>query len=715
MSCQLTNHFKGFIGKLVSSLRHNTAKKTDNRISLMSEIINGIKVIKMYTWEKPFALLISIARGEEIKNIKRNAYLKTFNFCFHFVAHKLIMLAILVIFWNVENKPLKASDVFLTLALYYEVRLSMTRIFPQCVALFAECQVSLKRIQAFLELDEVAHIDVEVEDGENRPVLELDVKNVSVRWKNNENMRSNNALNDISFRVESSQMCAIIGAVGSGKSTLLHAILGELPIYKGEVNLHGSTVSYAAQEPWIFSSTVRQNITFNQRFNEPRYAKVIEVTALDVDIKRWDDGDQTLVGHRGIILSGGQKARINLARCIYKDADIYLLDDPLSAVDANVGKHLYEFGIRGFLSEKVIILATHQVHYLKDADEILVMKDGAIASRGTLDILEMENFVIAECNQSDKGNVQKKSNKNEISVEKDDRKQQGTKNVIVKKRKNPLKLYTKFFTSGGNIPTWVSLITCHIITHTLYTVSDIFLGYWMNQEETVGLMGNSGYNSAKNIYIFTGLNLGIFIFSVFRTVLLFFVCLKSAETLHNSMFSHILYTNSRFFDLNPAGKILNRFSKDLGAVDDLLPQCMYDVCFCFALIFSTFITTVYYKPILIPPIFVIFVIFYYLRTYYMESSKRLKRIEASTKAPIFSQLSSTLDGLVTVRASQAGPKLISQFDQKQDLHSSAYYTFYSSTRWLGICLDCVGITFLTLCILSFLFIDGKSVIQLNMG
>ena len=696
--------YLGCFGKIFSRLRHRAARRTDARVNLMSEIINGIKVIKMYTWEKPFARLISSARKSEIRAIRKNAYFKSFNMGFFFVSHKLVMMAILGVYSFVEEKRLNASDTFLTLSLYYLMSLILTRYFTRCTSLLAECQVSMKRIQKFLELDEIHRNDNFAAD-ETTPPFSLEVKNVFLHWNNDQQaVRSNDALIDISLTVQSSQLCAVIGEVGSGKSTLLNAVIGELPINEGRIKIPaGAKIGYASQTPWIFSSTVRQNIIFNQLYDENRYRKVIRVTALDADIDAWDDGDDTLVGDRGIILSGGQKARINLARCIYRNADIYLLDDPLSAVDAHVGKHIYESCIRGFLGEKAVVLVTHQIHYLKDADEIVVLRNGAISSRGTYgQLLESGNLIITPATKSH-NEVTQKANDWQLSKKKAKKKNLKMEQQVhkKKKKKNHFNAYKKFFAAGGNIYTWTLLIISHILTQTLYTASDIYIGNWVNEEE------NGTSNTTQNFLIFSLQILGIIIFSAVRTFLHFLICLKSAESLHNAMFSKILYTHSRFFDVNPVGKILNRFSKDLGAVDDLLPLCMFDVCAIFGIVIGTFAIAIFYNPILIPPILVNVVIFYYLCQYYLASSRPAKMLESSTKTPIFSQLSSTFDGLLTVRTSQGGQKLIAEFDQKQDLHSSSYLAFFSLTKWLTVALDCAGIVFWILCVLSFILINGK--------
>ena len=198
------------------------------------------------------------------------------------------------------------------------------------------------------------------------------MKNVNGKWNENED---SNSLEDISFEAENGQLIAIVGPVGSSKTSIFNAILGEMPTYQGEIQIKG-TLSYASQEAWVFSGNVRQNILFGQPFDEKRYAEVLRVCDLQQDISKFNHGDLTLVGERGIALSGGQKARVNLARAIYRKADIYLLDDPLSAVDAHVGNHLFDECIRGFLKDKVVILITHQIQYLKGTDEIIVTHEG---------------------------------------------------------------------------------------------------------------------------------------------------------------------------------------------------------------------------------------------------------------------------------------------------------------------------------------------------
>ena len=215
-------------------------------------------------------------------------------------------------------------------------------------------------------LDEINSNQVNNKTDEPSQVV---MNNVTAKWSSSDF----NGLNDISFTISPGQLMAIVGPVGAGKSSLLNVILGELPVINGSCQVTGR-IAYASQEPWIFSGTIRENILCGLPFDAKRYKKVIKVCALERDFTLFNNEDNTLVGERGISLSGGQKARINLARALYIDADIYLLDDPLSAVDAHVGRHLFDLAINSFLHDKLRILVTHQLQYLKDVDQILIIE-----------------------------------------------------------------------------------------------------------------------------------------------------------------------------------------------------------------------------------------------------------------------------------------------------------------------------------------------------
>ena len=213
-------------------------------------------------------------------------------------------------------------------------------------------------------------------DATNQPCEpQVVLSNISCFWSNTLDRPS---LKDISLEVTNGQLVGITGPVGSGKTSLLMAIVGELPISSGRSSCYG-TIAYLSQVPWVFSGTLRENILFGKDFDKKKYDTIILVCDLKTDLDCFPKGDLTEVGQRGVILSGGQRARVSLARGIYSDADIYLLDDPLSAVDATVGKHLFNRCIKGFLADRIRILVSHQLQFLKQTDYVIVLENGTIA------------------------------------------------------------------------------------------------------------------------------------------------------------------------------------------------------------------------------------------------------------------------------------------------------------------------------------------------
>lgn len=280
-------------------------------------------------------------------------------------------LTAFVLFGN----DITARQVFVLTSFYNVLRHTMTAVFPQGIAQLSEVKVSVARLNQFMLREERANLQ---EQTQSKNAAGVRLEDVTARWSESS---TENTLANVSFGVKPGQLLAIIGPVGSGKSSLFHAILRELPLEKGTVEINGE-ISYASQEPWLFASSIRQNILFGLPMDEKRYKKVVKVCSLERDFALLPYGDRTIIGDRGVSLSGGQRARVNLARAVYKEADVYLLDDPLSAVDTHVGKELFENCISGFLRDKTCILITHQLQYLKDVDHIIILEDGEVKAEG---------------------------------------------------------------------------------------------------------------------------------------------------------------------------------------------------------------------------------------------------------------------------------------------------------------------------------------------
>eukprot|EP00070_Physeter_catodon_P046583 XP_028353477.1 multidrug resistance-associated protein 4 isoform X6 [Physeter catodon] len=589
------------IGKLFSSLRSKTAAFTDTRIRTMNEVITGIRIIKMYGWEKSFADLITSLRRKEISKILRSSYLRGMNLASFFVASKIIVFVTFTTY-VLLGSVVTASRVFVAVTLYGAVRLTVTLFFPSAVEKVSETVVSIRRIKNFLLLDEISQCNPQLpSDGKTI----VDVQDFAAFW---DKASETPTLQGLSFTVRPRELLAVVGPVGAGKSSLLSAVLGELPPSQGLVRVHGR-IAYVSQQPWVFSGTVRSNILFGKTYEKERYEKVIKACALKKDLEVLEDGDLTVIGDRGTTLSGGQKARVNLARAVYQDADIYLLDDPLSAVDAEVSRHLFELCICQALYQKITILVTHQLQYLKAASQILILKDGEMVQKGTYteflksgidfgSILKKENEETEPSTVPGTPTLRNRTfSESSVWSQQSSRpslkdaapEDQDTENIQVTlseesrlEGKVGFKAYKNYFTAGAHWLIVIFLIPVNIAAQVAYVLQDWWLSYWANEQSALNVTVNGQGNVTEklDLYrylgIYSGLTVSAVLFGLARSLLVFYVLVSSSQTLHNQMFESILRAPVLFFDRNPVGRILNRFSKDIGHMDDLLPLTFLD-------------------------------------------------------------------------------------------------------------------------------------------
>ncbi|KAM9609979.1 ATP-binding cassette sub-family C member 4 isoform 4-T4 [Trichechus inunguis] len=643
------------IGKLFSSLRSKTAAFTDVRIRTMNEVITGIRIIKMYAWEKSFADLITSLRRKEISKILRSSYLRGMNLASFFVASKIIVFATFTTYVLLGN-VITASRVFVAVTLYGAVRLTVTLFFPAAIEKVSEAIVSIRRIKNFLLLDEISQHNTQLpSDGKTI----VHVQDFTAFW---DKASETPTLRDLSFTVRPRELLAVVGPVGAGKSSLLSAVLGELPPSQGLVSVHGR-IAYVSQQPWVFSGTVRSNILYGKKYEKERYEKVIKACALKKDLQLLEDGDLTVIGDRGATLSGGQKARVNLARAVYQDADIYLLDDPLSAVDAEVSRHLFELCICQTLHEKITILVTHQLQYLKAASQILILKDGKMVQKGTYTEflksgLDFGSLLRKENEETDQSPVpgtptlrSRTFSESSVwsqlssrpSLKEGTQEDQTTENVQAtlseesrSEGKVGLKAYKSYFAAGAHWLIIVFLMLLNAAALVAYVLQDWWLSYWANEQSALNITVNGKGNVTEtldlNWYlgIYSGLTAATVVFGIARSLLVFYVLVNSSQTLHNKMFESILKVPVLFFDRNPVGRILNRFSKDIGHMDDLLPLTFLDFIQTFLQVVGVVAVAVAVIPWIAIPLIPLAIIFFILRQYFLETSRDVKRLESTT-------------------------------------------------------------------------------------
>uniref|UniRef100_A0A182SQI6 ABC transporter domain-containing protein n=1 Tax=Anopheles maculatus TaxID=74869 RepID=A0A182SQI6_9DIPT len=443
--------------------------------------------------------------------------------------------------YALAGQVVTAEKAFAITAYYNILRTTMTIFFPQGIGQFAEALVSVRRIQKFMQYEEieaaegvsmvaadgkdVSSSSSDLEEKPNSDPLALPNSKL-IRHSESDGLKEsavNNHLSDagvivekavarwdskateftldgVDLHVQPGTLVAVIGPVGAGKSSLIHAILGELPLESGSIKVNGD-ISYASQEPWLFSGTVRQNILFGLPMDRERYKQVVKTCALERDFHLFSDGDKTIVGERGVSLSGGQKARISLARAVYRRAAVYLLDDPLSAVDSHVGRHLFDHCMRDYLRGKIVILVTHQLQYLQNADQIVVMMHGRVEAVGTYDKLresgqDFAQLLAAPSGKEDdstdtesikrSGSLYKRQN-SESSMDSTVADGDGPEKKPSEERQKEgsigYDVYRAYFkASGGNVVVLLILFM-FLLSQLSASGGDYFLTYWVNKAE----------------------------------------------------------------------------------------------------------------------------------------------------------------------------------------------------------------------------------------
>ncbi|XP_077258458.1 multidrug-Resistance like Protein 1 isoform X4 [Temnothorax americanus] len=382
----------GLIANKVKTLQIRQMKCKDERVKLMNEVLNGIKVLKLYAWEPSFEQQILEIRVKEIQVLKEAAYLNAGTSFIWSCAPFLVSLVSFTTYVLIDEKNVLDSTIaFVSLSLFNILRFPLSML-PMMIGNIVQAYVSVKRINQFMNMEELDPNNVQHDPSDPHAFV---IENGSFCWDSEEIERP--ILRNINFHVEQGQLVAIVGTVGSGKSSLLSALLGEMNKLSGKVNTKGS-IAYVSQQAWIQNATLQDNVLFGKALNKSVYNRVIEACALTPDFKMLPAGDQTEIGEKGINLSGGQKQRVALARAVYNDSENYFLDDPLSAVDSHVGKHIFEkvIGPNGLLKKKTRVLVTHSITYLPEVDNIIVLKDGEITESGTYKQLLEKKGAFAE-------------------------------------------------------------------------------------------------------------------------------------------------------------------------------------------------------------------------------------------------------------------------------------------------------------------------------
>ncbi|KAJ1563969.1 hypothetical protein HK096_010186 [Nowakowskiella sp. JEL0078] len=474
----------------------------------------------------------------------------------------------------------------------------MSSRFPKAVQAIIESTVSFARIQEFLSLPEISHSEEKIQSEEeflNKFDLDstnkesqtlIAFQNSDFLWRSNsiiKNPFSDNfdlkpTLQDISFSLLSNEIIGICGQVGSGKSSLLQAVLNEMEMVSGQSALRrrvstgkGSTrkikIAYVSQSPWLVSGSIKENILFGFEYDEIWFWEVVKACALDTDLDLFPDRENTIIGERGVTLSGGQRARLSLARAVYYNADIYLLDDPLSAVDTKVGRHLFENCIKGILKNTARLLVTHQLQYVRDCNKVLLLEAGKVSAFGNFQsVIKTHDSKIASVLREfgDNDNSKEEILVNSFNAPTNATKE--TKNLSIEdsaptveltkeetiKGKIGLNIYYKYFGSGANFVTGSALVFLMVLGECFLVISDWWLSRWTQTSiKNEGVEASSIFPITYAVFV-----IATFILSVLRARLFYYITLKSSKKLFNSMLNAVMRSPMSFFQFNPHGRLM---------------------------------------------------------------------------------------------------------------------------------------------------------------
>ncbi|KAJ5145254.1 hypothetical protein N7448_002646 [Penicillium atrosanguineum] len=689
--------------------RRNINKITDQRVSLTQEILQAVRFVKYFGWESAFLGRLKEIRSREIRSIQTLLAVRNGILC---VSMSIPIFASMLSFitYALSKHDLNPAPIFSSLALFNSLRMPLNML-PLVIGQVTDASTALQRIQEFLfaeeqrediEHDEEMETAIEIEHASftwerlptdkdaEKPGKKADAAAAALKEKEEAEKEVPTEpfkLKDLTLEVGRNELLAVIGTVGCGKSSLLSALAGDMRVTDGKVRMSTSR-SFCPQYAWIQNASVRNNVLFGKDYDEKWYNEVIDACALVPDFEILPNGDQTEIGERGITVSGGQKQRLNIARAIYFNAEMVLMDDPLSAVDAHVGRHIMDKAICGLLKDRCRILATHQLHVLSRCDRVVVMDQGKIHAVDTFDNLMRDNEIfqrlMATSGQDD---AEEETEDGEEVDEKLKEKEAGPKKAAPGKPAGGLMQQEEKATASVGWGIWKAYIQASgsyfnalmvfillALANVVNIWTSLWLSYWTSDKYP-------SLSTGQYIGIYAGLG-GLVVLMMF----LFSTYMTTCGTNANVSFA----LRCRSSTPHTLGRITNRFSKDIQVMDNEISDAMRMYALTMTMIISVMVLIIvffYYFVIALVPLMVLFLL---AANYYRASAREMKRHEAVLRSMVYAKFSEAITGTACIRAYGVENQFRTSIRNAIDVMNGAYFLTFSNQRWLSVRLDAVA-------------------------
>ncbi|XP_064455206.1 multidrug resistance-associated protein 1-like [Ornithodoros turicata] len=687
----------GAIAERCRKLQAQQMKLKDSRLQQVGEILTNMKIIKLYGWELPFIDKVRKVRLSEVRILRSLAYWAAVSRVFWMSTSFWVSLfAFTTYIYSTDVTFLSVSTAFVSMTIFNGMRYALN-IIPDVVSSVIQAAVSLRRITEFLQSEELDADAVRHDVGDNDAVT---FNGATLSWSGS----ASKTLTDIALTVKRGQLVAIVGQVGSGKSSILSSVLGDLVLQEGAVGVNGS-IAHVPQTAWILNSSVRQNILFTKRLRDDFYNVVLDACCLRQDLDMLPHGDMTEIGDRGVNLSGGQKQRVSIARAVLQNQDIYLLDDPLSALDSHIGSSVFEnvIGPKGLLREKTRIIVTNNLSVLPETDFIVYMQGGCIVERGTYGELtssgkHLSMFLKEHVRQANCKDTQVSAEETREASAPEGL-QELTKPKTASIASLDAELYREAVETGS---VKMSIYVTHLIDVGLPIVLLIFFGYasarafdiginlWISEWDHDADIEKHQRRPGQRLGIYAVLGICQCICTFGATAALATGTIRAAQRLHDRMLIAVMRSPMSFFDVTPVGRILNRFGSDVDQLDIQLPLTVNMFLEYIFHILGVFILIACEMPFFLAGILPLLILHCLIQSICLRSLRQIKRLESVTRSPVNNHFGETLAGLSSIRGYSVQKEFTERFTSKVDVSLNCSYLLVVGQQWLSARLDAIA-------------------------